>query len=88
MSNWCWWCWSWFKPPHAIFFEASCNIHDQNYENWVNEKDRKKADKWLFKYMKRDIKRLAWYKQPRYYIWCILYYVAVRLFGWKYFNYK
>lgn len=86
--NWCWGKWSFFKPPYSIFFEASCNIHDKNYSIWWNKTDRRKADLWLLKYMWRDVRKLPLYKRPYFYIWCGLYYFAVRLFGWNYFNYK
>lgn len=86
--NWCWWEGSWFKPPYAIFFETSCNIHDKNYEIWGTEKDRKKADKWLLKYMMKDVSYLEAYRRPYYYMWCYIYYIGVRIWGRKYFNYK
>lgn len=86
--NWCWAKWSWIRPPHWIFFETSCNIHDYWYTYWETDKDRKKADKWLLKYMKLDVKRLSWYRRPKYYIWCYIYYIWLRLFWWKAFYNK
>ena len=80
--------WAILKPPYAIMFEASCNIHDTNYHIWWTAKDRLKADIWLAKYMGRDVRRLANWKQLYFYLWVFLYYFAVRLFGWKHFNYK
>ena len=79
-----------FKPPYRLFFEASCDIHDINYYIGITSKDRKDADKGLLKYMKRDVTRIfKWYNPKRYYylIWCYLYYLTVRLFGGKNFNY-
>jgi len=86
--KWCWWAGSYIRPPHSIFFEASCNIHDKNYSIWWTEADRLKADLGLVKYMCRDIRRLSLWKRTYFYIWAILYYYAVRLFWNKYFNYK
>lgn len=76
-----------FKPPYHIMFEASCNIHDQYYHKWGNEIDRKIADVYLLEYMKLDVKRLSLYKRPYFYVWCYLYYFAVRFYGKKYFNF-
>lgn len=85
--NGCWAKGGWFKPPYHIFFEASCNIHDYWYKYWENEDDRLQADLWLLKYMCEDVRKLKWYKQPKMYIWCILYYFALRIF-WKKAFYK
>ncbi len=35
----------WIKPPHRVFFEASCNHHDYGYWKGCTEEDRKKCDK-------------------------------------------
>jgi hypothetical protein len=86
-TNWCWWKGGWFKPPYSIFFDTSCRIHDVNYDNWWTEDDRLKADKWLLKYMSEDVTRLTKWKQPYFYMWCYIYYIGVRLFWRKYFNY-
>ena len=88
MSNWCWWKGSNFKPPYATFFETDCDEHDRLYEEWWDEIDRYIADIYLLEYMKRDVRRLAFYKIPYFYIWCYLYYYAVRIYGKKYFIYK
>jgi hypothetical protein len=69
-------------------FEASCNIHDDYYNKGGNEIDRKIADVYLFEYMKQDIKKLPVIKQPYFYMWVLLYYWAVRIYGTKYFYYK
>ena len=85
--NWCGTKGGRFKPPYHIFFEASCNIHDYSYKYWDNEKDRKKADLWLLKYMCKDVRRLPKYRRPYYYMWCIIYYVALRIF-WEHSFFK
>jgi len=81
-ANGCWAKGSFLRPPYWIFFAASCNIHDYWYNRGVNEEDRKQADKGLIKYMKKDVKRLPPLKHPYYYMWCYLYYFALRMF-WK-----
>ena len=86
--NGCGGTWSWFKPPYAVFFETDCNEHDRLYEKWWDYIERKIADVYLLEYMKRDIKKLSFYKRPYFYIWAYIYYVWVRV-GWaKYFNFK
>lgn len=75
-------------PPHAVFFEASCNHHDYGYWKGGAEEDRKKCDDTFYRMMKKDCDRLPWYSKPRYKVWCWIYYKAVRTFGKKYFNYK
>jgi len=85
--NWCGAKGGGLVPPYHIFFEASCNIHDYSYHYWINEADRKKADLWLLKYMCSDVRRLPIYKRPYYYVWCIIYYITLRLL-WKKAFYK
>ena len=74
-------------PPHAIFFETSCNHHDYGYYKGTTEKDRKRCDKNLRTAMNKDCSKLPWYKWLRYRPWCELYYLGVRSVGWKFFNY-
>lgn len=75
------------KPPHAVFFETSCNHHDYGYYKGCKERDRIACDRKLKQAMYKDCKRLPWYKQIRYLPWCDLYYKAVRLFGSQFFYY-
>lgn len=81
--NGCWAKGGFVKPPHAMFFKARCDIHDWGYEEWENEEDRKQVDNWLLKRMKLDVQKI---KNPPtrayYYVWCYLYYFALRMF-WK-----
>ena len=86
LSSWkpngCWAKGGWLKPPYAMFFEASCNIHDWSYEYGKNESDRKEADEGLLKYMKQDVKKIeCTIKRIYYYSWCYLYYFALRIRG-------
>ena len=78
---------SFIKPPHKAFFEASCNHHDYGYYKGGTEADRKRCDDKFYEAMKRDCSTLPWYQYIRYRPWCWIYYLAVRQFGKKYFNY-
>lgn len=81
--------WSFIKPPYSSFFIASCEIHDYNYFKGWNEEDRKYADKWFLKYMLIDINMYKdWYKRVYFILWAYMYYIAVRIFWKKYFNYN
>ena len=75
----------WIKPPHAAFFEASCNHHDYGYWKGNTKFHRKICDKAFFEAMKRDCGRLRWWNYIRYRTWCSAYYKSVRMFGAKYF---
>jgi len=86
--NWCGGKWSWFKPPYHIFFNTSCNKHDELYNEWWDSFDRWIADIYLLKFMLQDCLLIENKLRKVYYsIWCFIYYVAVRLFGKKYFNF-
>lgn len=79
--------------PHNIFFSECCNIHDEMYESGGDEYNRKNADVLLFRLMiekainyfiKRNmISSIVWYIFLSY-----LYYLMIRVFGKKYFNYN
>lgn len=82
------------KAPNFIF-KASCNKHDKLYEKGGQEIDRFIADFLFLYYMIKDVKLFAkkyWYIYPLSYllgfIWSIVYCLAVRIGGKKYFNYK
>ena len=75
------------KPPHKLFFQASCNKHDFSYWKGCTENDRMKADQGLYRAMVMDCQSLPWYQYMRYRPWCWLYYVAIRQFGKKFFYY-
>ncbi len=79
-----------FKPPYAKFFEGCCNAHDAAYDAGGDKQDRKHADKWLYWHM---IGRVSGnvaspLKSTLLMLVALLYYVSVRSFGWRYFNYK
>ena len=86
--NWCWPKGRFISPPCAIFFEASCNRHDNSYLLWWDENDRLRADLWFRNAMFRDCQKKVWIVRIYYIIWSEMYFIAVRLFWKKYFNYK
>lgn len=79
-----------FKPPHHEFFKTVCNIHDTAYDVGGNEEDRKKADVWLFRNMIKKIitSDFSPLKISYFVFIALTYYISVRMFGKKYFNYK
>lgn len=78
---------SFIRPPHGVFFKASCNHHDYGYWKGCTEADRFKCDYSFYEAMLQDCNRLPWYLYLRYRPWCWAYYHAVRLFGGKFFYY-
>lgn len=81
----------WFKPPYRKFFNASCKIHDNSYDQGGDWIDRLKADQGFLRAMLRDCDRIPKKTTRTYYqAWSIMYYYAVRFFGntKKSFNYK
>ncbi|MFA5669912.1 MAG: hypothetical protein WCX83_00205 [Candidatus Cloacimonas sp.] len=75
------------KPPDFIF-KASCNQHDFYYWLGKDENDRKKADKEFYRFMRIDISEVELIKKPYYHTWALAYYLSVRAFGRKFFNYS
>ena len=70
-----------------FMFTASCDHHDFNYWRGGNEAAREKADREFYEAMKRDVRRLSWYRRPlaRFLAW--RYYRAVRRWGRSAFFY-
>ena len=76
------------NPPEFLF-HASCDHHDFYYWRGGTEEDRKNADDAFYRYMKIDIaSEKSVLKRAYYNIWAYTYYLAVRLFGYKYFHYR
>jgi len=75
------------KPPHAIFFHASCLHHDWGYWKGCTEEHREICDKKFYDAMVKDCSGLPMLQYLKYKPWCFLYYVAVRNFGKPYFYY-
>jgi len=78
---------SWIKPPFKLFYKASCNHHDYGYWMGVTEKERILCDNALLKHMRKDCKRVSWFKYLLFRPWCEAYYLAVRFAGSDYFYY-
>jgi len=76
------------KKLTPAFNEVCPNFHDFSYFRGTTEQDRKRADDWFLKYMLKDCQRLTWFTRAYYVCWAYIYHKAVRLFGWKFFNYK
>lgn len=69
-----------------MFREANADIHDLNFLKWGTEEDRLRADNGFFIRLIRDSLKARW---TLYYIGLsIIFYLAVRQFGGKYFNYS
>lgn len=69
-----------------MFREANADWHDLNYNKGWTEEDRIKADNGFFIRLIQDSLKTWWLKG--YYIGLsIIFYLAVRQFGNKYFNY-
>lgn len=69
------------------FFEASCNKHDGGYQEGGNEARRKECDAKFLAAMLRDSKRLPLLLQPLAVAEAYIFYLIVRKFGAKSFNY-
>ena len=79
---------SFIKPPLAAFFKASCDLHDLSYILGGTEEDRIKADCGFLKAMLQDCELIESSIKRKYYMaWAYLYFLAVRLEGWKHFDY-
>jgi len=80
----------WFKPPLAKYFYAACCMHDDDYDRGGGAEQRKRADRRLFS----NMLRLVWQRETSpfravlYAHIALLYYVSVRAFGSRFFNYK
>ena len=77
------------KPPYRNFFEASCNKHDIGYNIGGDESRRFECDAKFLVLMIKDTFRIkSKLKRLYYQAWSFVYFLAVRIFGKKYFNYK
>ena len=83
--------WKWFKPPHYKFFINPCTQHDVSYNAGGKSIDRHIADINL-RYNMRDLVNLHFEnRKPISRYWylflCNCYYIGVRIFGKKSFNF-
>lgn len=86
--NGCGWEWWKIRPPHSKFFYNVCLKHDNDYEKWWTLKDKLKADLvFLINLIKCSF--IKWkYRFPFLLIWAFIYYIAVSIWWFKYFNFK
>lgn len=70
------------KPPFFDKFQACCELHDAMYDLGCDGKARFRADKRLLMDMVEKSTG-SWLM-----LWCFVYYLSVRMFGWLFFNYK
>ena len=81
----------WIRPPHYEFFRTECTLHDELYNHGGSEEDRAKADFRLYQDMVR--RSLDYFhgrkagSQTWFIVLSYLYYLAVRAFGKRQFNY-
>jgi hypothetical protein len=79
------------KSPYARKFYIPCCMHDDDYDRGGNKADRKDADRLLFFRMMRKVTDDR-NEHPTVFVWmtiiAYIYYMAVRVFGRFYFNYK
>lgn len=80
---------SWIKPPYRAFFEASCNKHDLGYNKGGTDADRFECDaKFLVMMLKDTYIIKNHFNRVYFQLWAFVYYLAVRIGGRKFFNYK
>ena len=71
------------------FFEASCDKHDEGYEEGGDEIRRFVCDWKFLKAMLRDCMRIKRkYLRPLAYLVAMIFFLLVRLGGWYFFNYR
>jgi len=84
-KNYCGWK-GFIPPPKYKFYNASCKIHDENYEIGGNAEDRLRADVGFLKHMLIDINDFKKNDKRTATLWACLYYIGVRSLGWISFN--
>ena len=77
------------RPPRHEFFRVCCDYHDLDYYVGWTEEHRREADLKLKQKMFAIVNRnfSGWFNRRRYYTWCRAYYLAVRWFGKKHFQF-
>lgn len=70
------------------FFEASCNRHDEGYQEGGDEARRKVCDDKFLAAMLRDTQLLPRIVRPLAVAEAYCYYALVRQFGSRHFNYR
>ncbi len=76
--------WGWFRiliPYQEKFYKASC-YHDIAYDLWVNEDDKRQADRDFYLHCLRECNNKFEWQFARFY------YFLVKSYWHYYFNYK
>lgn len=77
------------KPPYWALFTADCKIHDDNYKIGGTKEDRFTSDLGFFWRILSDVNKVEnLNKKKRATYIAILYFLAVRVFGWISFNFN
>jgi len=91
-----WWLKMWIRILNFLldiltpyFIQANCSKHDKWYTEWWNEKRRLECDLKFHYYICRDIDDGNYniFKRIYLYILASAFYIAVRVWGEKHFNY-
>ena len=78
----------WFKSLlFNWFFEASCDRHDEGYRQGGDEIRRFECDWKFWLAMRRDTLRYRGAKRFTRWLQAVLFFIAVRVYGWRRFNY-
>ncbi|GAA3556299.1 hypothetical protein [Marinobacter xestospongiae] len=78
------------KLQHLLFncfFEASCNKHDQGYQQGGDEIRRFECDWKFFQTMRRDTLRQRGVLRLVCWVMAVTFFALVRVGGWRHFNY-
>jgi len=79
---------AWIKVPNFMF-EASCNKHDIGYGIGGDEAKRFECDgKFLIMMLKDTMSLTGWFRRVYFQSWAFIYFIAVRIFGKKFYNYN
>jgi len=79
---------AWINVPDFMF-EASCNKHDIGYGIGGDEAKRFECDgKFLIMMLKDTMSLTGWFRRVYFQSWAFVYFIAVRIFGKKFYNYN
>lgn len=70
------------------FFEASCDRHDEGYNQGGDEVRRFECDWRFYQAMRRDTLRQRGIARLIRWLQALLFFALVRAFGWRHFNYR
>lgn len=94
------WIVNWYGPKENIilrfilkvltpsFDEFSADIHDFSFWKWWNIHDFNKSNNIFLYFLVKDAKKKKWILKYYYLFFAIIYYLWVKFFGKKYFNFR